>query len=662
METHVASPRSATRMFVVYALISLIPVALLGLALAGSYRQSAAARGLSESRAKAALLARTAVVPLISRANLSDGLSPHQNAALDRMSAEAIASGQFMRLQIRDLAGDVIFSTDPSLADRAPDDEAVEAAHGETVSRITHLDADNNPNGPQGAKVAEVYQPLLAGNPAHQLGVLEVYLPYAPIAADVDAGVGALYRDLGLGLFLLAVLLAGISHSATRRFRAQLARNAFLAQHDVLTGLPNRALFQQRVVEALARATRGGPGVTVAVIDLDRFKEVNDTLGHANGDALLCELGHRLAQAVGGGDTIARLGGDEFGLVLTECGNEDDVLTALHLLRRILQQEIEVSGLPISADASIGFAMWPEDGQTVDSLLQHADVAMYVAKAAYSGVVRYDEAHDHYDSGKLSLVAELKRAISANELVLHYQPKASVASGQILAVEALVRWRHPERGLLYPDAFLPIAEQTDIIEPLTEWVLVSALHQLSLWSADFDDLAVAINVSARNICRGDFAQTVLRAIRGSGVRPERLLLEITETAFVTDPERAGRSLRQLAAAGVRISLDDFGCGQTSLGYLSTLPLHEVKIDKSFVMDMLDDHSHAAIVRSVIDLAHNLGFEVVAEGVETDRVLAELTVLGCDIAQGYLLAKPMPAQDLAGWITAQEAPVAISPVA
>jgi diguanylate cyclase len=646
-------------MFVIYALVSLIPVALLGVVLAGSYRQSAHAQGLSEGRAKAALLARTAVTPLVDGTNLSNGISPPQMRALNRMSNEALASGQFMRLRIRDLAGNIIFSTDRGAAEAAPDDEALDAAHGETISRLTHLDADANPTGPQGVKVAEVYQPLLTGSSARQIGVLEVYLPYAPIAADVNAGLGSLYRDLGVGLALLYLLLAGISFSATRRLRAQVSRNAHLAQHDVLTGLPNRALFHQRVVDALAQAGRGGPGVAVAVIDLDRFKEVNDTLGHGNGDALLCELGRRLAEAIGGADTIARLGGDEFGLVLTECGSEDDVITALNLLRRILQQEIDVSGLPISADASIGFAMWPHDGDSVDSLLQHADVAMYVAKAAYSGVVRYDKAQDHYDSGKLGLVAELKRAIAGNELVLHYQPKASVASGQVLAVEALVRWRHPDRGLLYPDAFLPIAEQTDIIEPLTEWVLISALHQLNEWGPELADLAVAINVSARNICRGDFAPTVLRAVRASGVSAERLLLEITETAFVTDPERAGRSLRQLAAAGVRISLDDFGCGQTSLGYLSTLPLHEVKIDKSFVMDMLDDHSHGAIVRSVIDLAHNLGFEVVAEGVETELVLAELTALGCDIAQGYLLARPMPAGDLPSWLEAQETPVGAS---
>jgi EAL domain-containing protein (putative c-di-GMP-specific phosphodiesterase class I) len=222
----------------------------------------------------------------------------------------------------------------------------------------------------------------------------------------------------------------------------------------------------------------------------------------------------------------------------------------------------------------------------------------------------------------------------------------------VVAVEALVRWNHPERGLLYPDEFLPIAEQTGIIDALTRWVLATALAQLDEWGRAVDGLAVAINISARNLARNDFADSVLRALAASGVPADRLLLEITETALVADPDRAGRSLRRLDTAGVRISIDDFGQGQTSLGYLSTLPLHELKIDKSFVLDMLNDSSHAAIVRSVIDLAHNLGFEVVAEGVETVQILDALTALGCDIAQGYLLARPMPADALPAWLGTQ----------
>jgi diguanylate cyclase (GGDEF)-like protein len=648
------------RLFATYAFASLVSVVILGLVLASSYRAEANKRGLSEGRNEASLLAQTAVAPVLAGGRPQSSLSRGELAALQRMSATAIGSGKVVRLRVRSLDGQVLFASDPGGASDPEDDEALEAAHGDVVSLLTRLDADGNPNGPQGDEVVEIYQPL-RDTLSTQIGVLEVYLPYAPIVQDVNSGLGRLYLDLGVGLSVLWLLLAGISFSVTRRLRAQGVRNAYLAEHDVLTGLPNRALFQRRVVEATENAGRDHTQVGVAVFDLDRFKEVNDTLGHGNGDALLTELARRLDDAVGDGNTVARLGGDEFGLVLTNPGDLSDAHGALAQLRRVLQQEVEVSGLPLAADASVGFAMFPDDGTNVDDLLQHADVAMYVAKSTHAGVVRYDEGQDHYDSSKLSLVAELRRAISGDELVLHYQPKASVGSGEIVAVEALVRWNHPDRGLLYPDSFLPIAEQTGIIDALTRWVLDSALGQLVTWGRDVDGLAVAINVSARNLARADFADTVLQAVATSGVPASRLLLEITETALVADPERAGRSLRRLAAAGIRISLDDFGRGQTSLGYLSTLPLHEVKIDKSFVLDMMSDSSHAAIVRSVIDLAHNLGFEVVAEGVETEQILDALATLGCDIAQGYLLARPMPAERLSDWLDAHRLSMEPTPV-
>jgi diguanylate cyclase (GGDEF)-like protein len=649
MESSAAAPRSARRLFAVYAVVSFVAVLALGLVLAISYRQDATDRGLTESRSEAALLARTAVEPLLTPGILSDGLRPREIAALKQMSEAAIASGQLDRLRIRDLNGHVVFASDHSQTSLAADDESLAAARGGVVAELTHLDADTHSGSAEGTKAAEVYRPLYLRGSPWPVGVLEVYLPYGPIAQDVAAGMNGLYRDLGVGLGLLYILLALISLSATRRLRAQVARSSFLAEHDVLTGLPNRALFQQLVMKATAAAHRGH--VVVALIDLDRFKEVNDTLGHDNGDQLLRELGRRLAGAVGADDTVARLGGDEFGVVLVDVGSVEEARNRLLRLWALLHQEVEISGLPLAVDASIGFALAPQDGATVDELMRHADVAMYVAKKTHAGVVRYDAGLDHYDSTTLALLAELKRAIVGDELVLHYQPKASVETGGIVAVEALVRWNHPERGLLYPDAFVPIAEQTGIIDSLTGWVLRAALEQLATWGPTLADLAVAINISARNLARDDFADTVLAAVRESGLAPERVLVEMTETALVDDPERAGRSLRRLAAAGIRVSLDDFGQGQTSLGYLSTLPLHEVKIDKSFVLDMLEDRSHAAIVRSVIDLAHNLGFEVVAEGVETEAILAELGGLGCDIAQGYLLAKPMPASHLPAWLLA-----------
>ena len=275
---------------------------------------------------------------------------------------------------------------------------------------------------------------------------------------------------------------------------------------------------------------------------------------------------------------------------------------------------------------------------------------MYVAKAHHAGVVRYDAAQDHYDATNLALLGELRHAIAADELVLCFQPKTTLDDGDVVAVEALVRWNHPVRGLLAPDRFIPLAEQTDLIDTLTTWVLTNALTQVRDLGPGYAHLAVAVNVSARSLNRVQFADQVADTLRRLGITPHRLIIEITETALLAEPQRTAIILAQLAATGVRVSIDDFGKGQTSLGYLSELPVHELKIDLSFVVDMMDNPAHAAIVRSVIDLGHNLGLKVVAEGVETDAVLASLKRIGCDVAQGYLLGRPMPVEALAAWLT------------
>ncbi len=328
----------------------------------------------------------------------------------------------------------------------------------------------------------------------------------------------------------------------------------------------------------------------------------------------------------------------------------DEIGPLLDRLRAAIEAEAMVGTLPLSPEASFGYALAPADGTDVDTLLRRADMAMYLAKGTRSGTARYDRRRDHYDAAQLALVAELRRAIEKDELVLHYQPKAELRTGKVCAVEALVRWQHPKRGTVPPDAFLPAAEQTGLIDPLTRWVLATALAQVAEWGAACEGLSVAVNVSARNLARADFADTVLAALADAGVPASRLVVEITETALMTDPAIAAEVLTRLAEAGIRVSIDDFGQGQTSLGYLSTLPLHELKIDKSFVGDLPDNIAHAAIVRSVIDLGHNLGLQVVAEGVETTEVAALLKAAGCDIAQGYLLARPMPGDELPPWLT------------
>jgi diguanylate cyclase (GGDEF)-like protein len=645
------------RLFVIYAVISLVPVSVLGLVLALSLRTEARQRGLAEGRSEAALVAQTAVEPVLVGHPLGRGISPTELADLRRLVRRAVGERKVLRLRLRDLAGQVVFSDDGSGFATKPEDEAMSAAHGEIVARLTRLNTDTNDLGKTGVASVEVYQPLVAGTPSKRVGVLELYLPYAPISRDVTAGLRGLYFDLAIGLAVLYLALVAITWSVSRGLRREAALNAFLAEHDALTELPNRTLFHRRAEAAVSSTARTGEPVAIAIVDLDRFKDINDTLGHYNGDHLLSELALRVAANMRPHDTIARLGGDEFGLILRDAAGAEQGLSRL---RQIINGEVEVSGLPLSVEASIGYVLAPDDGAEVDTLLQRADVAMYCAKAQHIGVARYDSALDHYDAGKLALVGELRHAIDAGELVLHYQPQSTLADGRIEAVEALVRWQHPTRGLLYPDKFLPLAEQTDVIDKLTDWVLRTALSEIRDLGPTADELAVAINVSARSVGRMELAKSIIQTLEDLDLAAERLIIEVTETALLADPARAAAVLAELDAAGVKVSLDDFGRGQTSLAYLSALPIHELKIDKSFVLDMLENPAHAAIVRSIVDLGHNLTLRVVGEGVETELTLAALSESGCDVAQGFLLARPMAAEQLGAWLEPALGSTAVSP--
>jgi diguanylate cyclase (GGDEF)-like protein len=643
-------------MFALLAAISLIPVIVLGVVLAASLRDEADHRGLAEGRSEAVLVAHTAVLPLLDGRPLDRGLTQNERARLDRLGVVALARKEVLRLRLRDLSGHVVYAADGSgLRDR-PDDEALDAAGGEVVALLTRLNRDADDSGRVGVPAVEVYLPLTADGSGRRLGVLELYLPYGPISRAVTAGLHRIYVDLAVGLAVLYLVLFAITASVSRGLRREAALNAFLAHHDTLTELPNRMLFHRLAAHALADAVRLDRQIAIAIVDLDHFKDVNDTLGHHSGDHLLAELAQRLAARMRPYDTIARLGGDEFGIILRDAAEAEHILWRL---REVIDREVEVNGLPLSVQASIGFVIAPDDADDVDSLLQRADVAMYVAKAQHAGVLRYDCSLDHYDAAKLSLVSELRHAIDAGQLVLHYQPQTTLADDRIDAVEALVRWQHPTKGLLYPGTFMPLAEKTDVIDKLTRWVFHTALTELDRLGEAAAGLSVAVNVSARNIGRPGFANEVIAILRDVGVPADRLIVEVTETALLTDPERAAAALAALAGAGVRISIDDFGRGQTSLGYLSDLPIHELKIDRSFVADMASNPGHAAVVRSIVDLGHNLGLRVVGEGIETDDILALLRECRCDIAQGFLLGRPMPGQALVRWLGAAGASHALA---
>jgi diguanylate cyclase (GGDEF)-like protein len=644
--------QSPLRLFARYALLSLIPVTALGVLLALDFRHEVERRGLSEGAAQAGLVAHAAVEPLLDGQPLQQGLTPAEDAALQRLVRYGIDRTGVLRLRVRGTDGLVVFSNDGSGRGTQPEDEVLDAAAGHPVTMLTHMNADAGDVGPAGVAAVEAYRPLYTGLSKQPIGVLEIYLPYSPIHHDVITGLHRLYRDLAIGLAL--VYLAGFAICATvsRGLRRQIALNAYVAGHDALTDLPNRTLFLRQVGEAMAKRRR----VVVALMDLDRFKEINDTIGHRNGDRVLQALAARLATTVGDQGSVGRIGGDEFGLLL-DAGGVDD---ALARVRTALDAEIDLDGLPVSLEASIGYVIAPDDGTDVDELVQHADVAMYVAKARQAGVLRYDAADDHYRADNLELIADFRRGVDNAELVLHYQPKATIADGRVEAVEALVRWNHPTRGLLYPDTFIPLVEPTELIERLTDTVIATAVRD----AADIDgDVHVAVNVSARNLADPSFAGRVMGILGEARFPAHRLIVEITETALLHDPHGAAAVLRDLHDAGVHVSIDDFGKGQTSLAYLSALPVDELKIDRSFVAEMQRDRSAAAIVRSVVDLGHNLALRVVAEGVETEEILELLRAAGCDVAQGYLLARPMPADSLRAWLLARDgrcAPAATAP--
>jgi diguanylate cyclase (GGDEF)-like protein len=425
------------------------------------------------------------------------------------------------------------------------------------------------------------------------------------------------------------------------QLRHQLAENRHLATHDSLTGLANRNQFESQT-SALIQA---GRPAAVLLFDLDRFKEVNDTLGHAAGDALLQDAGARLSAAIPAAVCIARLGGDEF-TVLLATDDADVAVAAAQAARRALLQPLDVLSVPVSVDASVGIALAPQHGAGCDDLLRHADVAMYVAKEGHGAVEVYHADIDHNDATRLSLVSDLREAIDLRHLTVAYQPKVALgADSDSRSVEALVRWNHPTRGMVPPDVFIPVAEQTAVILDLTDYVLEVALRQCRMWLDDGLDISVAVNISPRVLRDPSFGERLVAMLAEHRIPAPRLILEITESAVMADVEHTVAVLWELRQAGVRLAIDDLGVGHSSLAYLKRLPVHEVKIDKSFVMTMTDDPADDAIVCAVIGLAHRLGLSVVAEGVETKLARDRLAEIGCDVAQGYWYSRPVPAAEI-----------------
>jgi len=437
-------------------------------------------------------------------------------------------------------------------------------------------------------------------------------------------------------------------HERAREAEQELTdRMRHQAHHDALTGLPNRTELLEHARVALTLAERRHESVAVLLIDLDRFKEINDALGHASGDVLLSRLGPMMATIVRDGDVMARLGGDEFAAVLAT----SDEATATAVARRLLDllnQTIDIDGVGLQVDASIGISV-SRQGDDIDGLLRQADIAMYTAKRTRAGYVIYDPDQETSTVERLSLLGELRNAIATGDIVLHYQPKVGLPGAALVGVEALARWQHPGRGLLGPGEFIPAAESTGLIVPLTIAVLEQAIRQLATWRAAGHDFTVAVNLSPRCLAESRLTEQILLLLARYDVPARCLELEITENTLAHDPDRALATLTALDSAGINISIDDFGTGYSSMSYLKRLPVTELKVDRSFIMGMLDQPDDETVVRSLVDLGHNLGLTVVAEGVEDEATLVALTELGCDVAQGFHVGRPMPPQAFEDWL-------------
>jgi diguanylate cyclase (GGDEF)-like protein len=480
----------------------------------------------------------------------------------------------------------------------------------------------------------------------HHQRRLTDYLREVDVRADILNAIAV--ATIGVVLLLFAVC-AKVLVGYQRRAERQAEQRLHEATHDPLTGLGNRAMLHAELDAAVRHGQETGDPFSLLLIDLDRFKEINDTLGHQAGDELLVEVARRLHQGCRTDDVVVRLGGDEFALILPTTPDHPEAIEAGHRILEALRRPVRLGDLLVDIDASIGVASCPRDGQDAAELLQHADVAMYAAKRRHNGVCGYDLSLDSGDASRLTLQSELRQGIERGELVVFYQPKVDVATRRPCGAEALVRWQHPTRGLLGPDAFIPLAEESGLIDLVTAEVLDQALAQLSAWVDLGHELPVSVNVPARSMSDDAFPGTITAALARHGVRPDLLTLEITESAVIIDPLRAGEILGALREQGVNISIDDFGTGYSSIAHLRDMPPHELKIDRSFVMRMCENTRDETIVRAVVELAKNLRLRVVAEGVETESALRTLGDLGCHEAQGYHISRPLPAAELTGWL-------------
>jgi diguanylate cyclase (GGDEF)-like protein len=647
-----ARPRPS--LLATFAIVSIVPLAALGFGLFYFLEGQIRSRALDGARNSAMLVARSSVEPIVLGTDLRGPLPPRLQDDL-AASARQLHGAGVVRIKLWNLDGTVVYSDKRELIGRTfpPSDELAEAAEGRIASEVSDANRAENIADKGYGQLLEVYVPLRSARGSVG-SVFEMYMPYGPVAAAVSHDLRTLALILLAGIAFLWAALFPVVARASQRVRRHAAEAEYLALHDRLTDLPNRTLYLDRGRQALIAATRRRERVGVLVVDVDRFKEINDTLGHRYGDELLRQVEPRLRSALRAGDTIARLGADEFGILLADVSGSDGATDVVMRVRQAMEQPFLVEDVPVAVEATVGLALFPDHAENIDELLQKADVALHAAKATKAGWQLYAPRGDENARPRLTLLPELREALNAGELTLHYQPQLDLATDTVTSVEALVRWRHPSRGLLAPAEFLPVAEQTGLIHSLTRYVLDEALRQCRQWRSNGFDFGVSVNLSARSLGSNELAKQVRELLRERALPADALTLELTESAIMSDPFRAVVVLSELRRMGVRLSIDDFGTGYSSLAYLKRLPVSEIKIDRSFVSNVAADEDDAAIVLSTIQLAQSLRLDVVAEGVETAATLDALASFGCRLVQGYYFTRPLPADEFERWLRGRPA--------
>ena len=636
------------------ALLSLVPIVALGFVLARVLQAQIVARTLADATESARIIAHIGIQPHLSPQVLRTGLTPAGIHALDQQLSARSVTQDLARIKIWTAHYKVIYSDDHSLIGRTlrPSDDLLNALAGrpddaDVVTPSLHAETASEVGLGQ---LVEVYVPLRFAASGPPEGAFEIYLSYRPIAAAIATDKRTIALLVAIGLALLWAILYRIVARASRRLRRQARENYHLARYDQLTGLPNRTLFIEGVGEAVREEDHDSGAVAVLLIDLDRFTEINNTLGSANGDRVLCEVARRLGSDLEVDTLVARLGGDEYAVLCPRTRGVSGALSTAAAVQSSLESPIVLDGVALNVEASIGIAVMGEHAEDPDALLRRADAALAHARSHCRRMEVYSAECDHFDATRLMLLGQVRGALERGEFILHYQPKVDLQRRRVTGVEALVRWRHPEHGLLPPPSFIPLIEQTALVGPLTLHVIDEALAQLVRWHRRGISLEMSVNLSARNLLDPELPGKVADLLHRHGVAAEQLTVEVTESAAMVDPDRAVAVLEALRAYGVGVSVDDFGTGNASIEYLATLPATEIKIDRSFITDILDDKRAEAIVRSTIDLARNLELTVVAEGVETEATMEHLTALACEVGQGYFISRPLPAEGLTAQLT------------